>query len=1224
MRERIQLNESTLANFKALSDASNGNPFRLPPYNMRLNHGLVLPGEAVALLLSAKTDTPPTERPWLQHAWLATNPGGKLFLEPVWHRSSDGSQWESEIPIPTNCPGNTRVVWETPGGRLSRIFGVVKPKTPVLTLWVGWNSPEFDFELHQYDLPGDSWLCAHPFELSLEQTVAKLSPFVWSHWRYGDSLAPEINADYLLPGILNRNLLKIPEDIQRDGLRQVQRLWQLFGLGELELIASYTPGHKTFKILEELGILTLNSLCMWQNIIDGHSDNHWQINHTGLPSVPYHPAPDDFRRPGKGKGIVAFSMGSATSERMYSFGAFHGCPTNILEHQRHRGHSGIAENIDRFYAAVEGWIHDAANNDKPLCMTVGFENFVGMDGWRQANERAITYLVQLASEGRVIFANACAVSDFHRHHYNKQPETVQFQQDTYCGEAVEFKPHRLPDRIDLSNARFHALFSDGRTLPLLLWDYTQTWAQPEWDSAVQVRTGDEYPKVMPESIAADLNPFGCAPHQADLRGVHTETFITETPTGLDVTLRVQSPRALAYLPVSLWRLPLSTAKLAKPIVKLTWKKVVDGWSGNLHGVVTLESVPAGESEWTFSLTGKHRPPSRIDFDLGDGAKARTFNMLSGPRTCIWTETPGHSKALVVKVPKGSAGHVRQNQGTEIEPDANGRMLIPLEFSSNLWELHAPRLLGEAPIGTGGKAILGPVIERPVTPYARSWEVSDFFLADSELYGTTWSPAIAHSFKRKEFMSDFANIHGDIAKAGPGKVLWLRTHFHCTESMELVALLGYDGPLRLFIDGCQCLYDPHGGAPANRDSVRVKLFASPGRHEVLIALGTIGKAPKSALKNTMFITGEQAALEKSGSAAWGVYLRLERLDLAVETGAVGPLPSWATPMMCQSGIKRSDPDYKTADTTWFSNCRYGISFHWTAQSSPRSGELLPFRKAVENFRLAGFLDSIKESGADYVIFTATHALQTLPCPNEFTEQILAGRSCERDLIGEIADGLGKMGKHLIVYYNHSCNGGDDPEWEKAVGYHDRDKTRFVENLCDIVSSMGQRYGSRIKGWWFDSSYSLDPRGPVNSVSTDMTGFQFPWERWAKAAKAGFPERLITFNAGIAEPFLYTHHQDYWAGERGDLNDPPTSRYADNGLQWHGWTCLDDRNWVWNSRRPAEPPPFYSDAILSSFLKQCQAHHAPMTFNVAISQEGIVSGKAVSALKQAGERLRKRDL
>ena len=56
---------------------------------------------------------------------------------------------------------------------------------------------------------------------------------------------------------------------------------------------------------------------------------------------------------------------------------------------------------------------------------------------------------------------------------------------------------------------------------------------------------------------------------------------------------------------------------------------------------------------------------------------------------------------------------------------------------------------------------------------------------------------------------------------------------------------------------------------------------------------------------------------------------------------------------------------------------------------------------------------------------------------------------------------------------------------------------------------------------------------------MTGFQFPWERFTVAAKVGHPARLVTYNAGVNQAFLYTTHQDYWAGELLNL-DTPASR------------------------------------------------------------------------------------
>jgi len=312
-------------------------------------------------------------------------------------------------------------------------------------------------------------------------------------------------------------------------------------------------------------------------------------------------------------------------------------------------------------------------------------------------------------------------------------------------------------------------------------------------------------------------------------------------------------------------------------------------------------------------------------------------------------------------------------------------------------------------------------------------------------------------------------------------------------------------------------------------------------------------------------------------------------------------------------------YIKANTDWLSRCRYGIAVHWTAQSVPRRGKPLSFQDAVEAFRLDEFISAILESGAEYLIFTSTHALQMLASPNPVVEAILSRRIAKRDLIWEIASSLSTYGIPLILYYNHSCNSKDDPEWEKAVGYHDKSKDRLVENLCDIVKWMGEHYVDNIRAWWFDSPYSLDPKGPHNSVTTNMTGFQFPWERFTDAAKIGFPERLVTYNAGVNQTYLYTTHQDYWAGELVDLDHLPKSRFLDNGLQWHGWTCLDDRAWVHSKIDTDIPAPLYTDDQIIDFVRKCNEHQCPMCFNVGVYQDGTISSDAIRQLSKLGHNL-----
>jgi alpha-L-fucosidase len=305
------------------------------------------------------------------------------------------------------------------------------------------------------------------------------------------------------------------------------------------------------------------------------------------------------------------------------------------------------------------------------------------------------------------------------------------------------------------------------------------------------------------------------------------------------------------------------------------------------------------------------------------------------------------------------------------------------------------------------------------------------------------------------------------------------------------------------------------------------------------------------------------------------------------------------------------DYQMANTDWLSECRFGVGVHWTARSAPRHGSALPFQKAVDAFDLKKFMEQFEQTGADYLLFTACHALQMLPAPNPVIDRILPGRTCERDLIGEIADALAARKKHFLVYYNHGC--ADDKPWAEAIGYNPWDKSRFDRNLLDVVGWMGERYQDKIKAWWFDSAYYLDARGPTHRKVPDWNGYQFPWEEFTVATKKGFPERLVTYNAGVGKTFLYTTHQDYWSGEMNDLNTPAKSRYLDNGLQWFGWTCLDDR-WVHKQIDTEILQPLYSDEKVIAYVRQCNANKAPMTFNLGIYQDGSMAEASVKQLRR----------
>src|SRR5574344_603202 len=178
-----------------------------------------------------------------------------------------------------------------------------------------------------------------------------------------------------------------------------------------------------------------------------------------------------------------------------------------------------------------------------------------------------------------------------------------------------------------------------------------------------------------------------------------------------------------------------------------------------------------------------------------------------------------------------------------------------------------------------------------------------------------------------------------------------------------------------------------------------------------------------------------------------------------------------------------------DTSWMPGS-FGVSYHWTAgivrdnSPSPSIWGAAEWNRSVNAFDTDALAESAQQSGADYVIFTVAHALQQLPCPSARLDRILPGRTATRDLVSDLIDSLAKRNIRLILYYNHSCNGQDDPPWMDACGYNsitnEADMARFANNICGIVEELSDRYGSRVAGWGFDSGSSVQASGTASTM------------------------------------------------------------------------------------------------------------------------------------------------
>ncbi len=171
-------------------------------------------------------------------------------------------------------------------------------------------------------------------------------------------------------------------------------------------------------------------------------------------------------------------------------------------------------------------------------------------------------------------------------------------------------------------------------------------------------------------------------------------------------------------------------------------------------------------------------------------------------------------------------------------------------------------------------VLGPIqmgTPRAITPFIQKLRVSAFQPSAGKLK-TLDCPANLDDIQMtaRTFGETFCNLHPEIAPRGQqDEVVYYAFKFSCKEPMKLALVIGYDGPVKAWVDGALCFHDPDGVNPASMEKNTARFKAASGEHEMVVALGT------------------------NHGAAWGIFARLERLGVKKAQLLKGP-GSYAMP------------------------------------------------------------------------------------------------------------------------------------------------------------------------------------------------------------------------------------------------------------------------------------------------------------------------------------------
>jgi len=304
--------------------------------------------------------------------------------------------------------------------------------------------------------------------------------------------------------------------------------------------------------------------------------------------------------------------------------------------------------------------------------------------------------------------------------------------------------------------------------------------------------------------------------------------------------------------------------------------------------------------------------------------------------------------------------------------------------------------------------------------------------------------------------------------------------------------------------------------------------------------------------------------------------------------------------------------------WFKDAAYGLMFQWTNRATPPKGPIKPWEEKVNDFNLEQFVQLVDDSGAAYVIWSATWGNQYISAPVRSLDEIISGRTTNRDLLGEMADRLHEKGVKLIFHYHYGyeCYHSQDTAWLEAAGGYNADKTQLYTNLMRIISEVGDRYGDKLDGWWFDGgarylNCHFDGSSGAEGILTA------PLKDLTDAARAGNPKRIVAYNSWI-KPQI-TGYQDYYGGEGktgfspAELTDGIFKGGPQRGLQAHGCFILEKR---WGHIDPDTliVKPKFSLQQLTQFVTRARKARYPLSINLEMYEDGSVSAESTALLKE----------
>lgn len=353
------------------------------------------------------------------------------------------------------------------------------------------------------------------------------------------------------------------------------------------------------------------------------------------------------------------------------------------------------------------------------------------------------------------------------------------------------------------------------------------------------------------------------------------------------------------------------------------------------------------------------------------------------------------------------------------------------------------------------------------------------------------------------------------------------------------------------------------------------------------------------------------------------------------------------------------DFKLGPTPkadWFRNAGYGLMFQYGSWGLPNNANTAKaLDRTAADFPVDQFVQMVKNTGAKYVIWSMSWWGYRMEAPLSAANTIVsttapaAGADVPAapgvpgtatslatqsyDLIGAVASKLQAQGIRFILYYHTGSeekylwwpwqglpdSNQSSPTRSSFSSFGIRDSATFVSNWKKVITEIGNRYGTNLDGFFFDDG---------------MIYYPSPFESMGAAARAGNPNRLISWNAYILPRVTEFQDMDMGENSRGQATNPVSIdansielQGPGTGLIQHGMSVMDNDWGVNNGNSTGQQSRSGSNVISAGGVASsdaiawgltAQQKKVPISFDLMMYEDGTLPDadlRTFSDLRQA---------